>query len=279
MRPLMRLLACTLALVVTAHSTAATIVSYGFESTLPTGLISQTFTVDGGSFSSGNVASASLWSSPADGWGIYERGVSATIPFSLLDDSAGSFTPDTLGIVETGKTDPFFGSNDLANGDNASGGASAVWIVDITGFTDLSVSVDIAAMGDWESGEFFTMTASIDGGAATTVFSLAPDETDTTVYTLESGTTVPLDDPMKDSTGAVIANVFTTKTEALVGTGSILTLTLTAANDSDEAFAMDDLLVEGTAAVIPEPSSALLLAGAAGFAAWRRRRQGEQTAA
>ena len=42
---------------------------------------------------------APAFSSAGDGFQKYQRGVSPTIPFSVLDDSDGSFPPDSLGII------------------------------------------------------------------------------------------------------------------------------------------------------------------------------------
>ena len=43
---------------------------------------------------------AGAFTNPADGFQKYQRGVSPTIPFSVLDDTLVSFPPDTQGIVD-----------------------------------------------------------------------------------------------------------------------------------------------------------------------------------
>ncbi len=211
-------------------------------------------------------AFAGAFSSAADGFEIYQRGVSSSIPFALLDDSAGSFPPDSLGIIGTSNTGRFFGVADTENSDN-SGPVSASWDFDISGFTDLSLALDIGAMGDFEddvpsvSGEdFFTWSYAIDGGAATVLFDSMVDEALSQTYTLEGGGVFNLNDPMS-LTGVLLSNELQTFSHALLGTGSVLTLTLTAqTNGGTEAFAFQNLIIDGRATV-PEPST-LVLAGA-----------------
>lgn len=98
-----------------------------------------------------------------DGFDIFQRGVSPTIPFALADDSAGSFEPDALGIVDADDTNPFFGVVDTQNSNN-NGPVSAEWTFDISGAADPYISVDLAAMGDFESSDDYVIEVSIDGG-------------------------------------------------------------------------------------------------------------------
>ena len=71
---------------------------------------------------------APAFSSPGDGFGVFQRGVSATLPFSLMDDSAiagsiGGFAADSLGIVSNWHA--FFGATDTINSNNPSGPVTA----------------------------------------------------------------------------------------------------------------------------------------------------------
>jgi len=197
--------------------------------------------------------------------------------FDILDDSAGSFAPDTFGILKTGKTDNVFGAADLANGDNPDGLGSVVWEFDISSATGpLEVAIDFAAMGNFESSnDSFDFTASIDGGPAQALFISSVDENATKTYTLESGNTNNIDDPLLMN-GMMLDNNFQTLIAPLSGTGSVLTLTLEASsNGGSEVFVFDNLQINQSLAVIPEPSSIALaglgLAGALGLAARRRR--------
>ena len=81
-----------------------------------------------------NNAYAGAFGSAGDGFQKYQRGVSATIPFSVLDDSLATFPGDTLGIVDDTNSDEFFGVTDTENSDN-SGPVTASWIF---GYVDRS---------------------------------------------------------------------------------------------------------------------------------------------
>ena len=104
------------------------------------------------------------FSSSSDGFQKYQRGVSASIPYAINDDSLSIYPPDSLGIIKEGNTDEFFGVTDTVNGDN-SGPVTATWVFDISGASGMSISIDMGAMGDFELSDFFEWTYSIDGGA------------------------------------------------------------------------------------------------------------------
>ena len=181
------------------------------------------------------------FSSPGDGFQVYQRGVSASIPFSLVDDTLSVFPPDSLGIVGEGNLVPFFGATDTANGDNPTGEAAATWVFDISGSGPLSLSIDMGAMGDFEASDTFVWSYSIDGGATVVAFSSSVDEAGSQTYTLDSGTVVTLNDPMLVN-GQLLNNDFQTFTVPVTGTGVELRLTLEASTDGgSEAFAFQNI--------------------------------------
>ena len=182
------------------------------------------------------------FASAGDGFQKYQRGVSATIPFSVTDDSLIIFPPDTLGIIRDGNTDIFFGVTDTQNPQN-SGPVSATWVFDISGATDLVLSIDMGAMGDFESSDTFEWSYSIDGNPVMTAFTASADEAAVQTYTMEGGAVVTLNDPMLVN-GELLSNELTTHLAALIGSGTQLTLTLTAQTDGgSEAFAFQNLKV------------------------------------
>ncbi|MEM1428984.1 MAG: endonuclease/exonuclease/phosphatase family protein [Pseudomonadota bacterium] len=179
---------------------------------------------------------------------------SAGVPFALADDSAvgisgGVFAGDTLGIIDstTAPTDRFFGAVDTVNGDNASGTGTATWVFDIAGFADLELSIDMAAMGDFETSDSYVWSYTIDGGTFQDVFTASVDEDGTQTYTMEGGATPTLDDPMQIN-GVALSDAFQTFTESLAGAGSTLTLQLVGRSDGgEEAFAAENIVIAGNA--------------------------------
>jgi hypothetical protein len=118
------------------------------------------------------------------------------LPFAISDDSvvaaAGNsvFPPDEQGIVGQNKADKFFGVVDLTNDDNPSGMASAVWNFDISGATGLSLSIDVGAMGDFESSDAYRFSYSIDGEASMPLFDFVVNEAINQTYrAMDSGAT------------------------------------------------------------------------------------------
>jgi predicted extracellular nuclease len=223
------------------------VVSLAFVLTAPLVANAQVIASDmDGSASQNLVSYTNPWEfafgSPGDGFQKYQRGVSPTIPFSVLDDSLSIFTADSLGIIKEGNTDEFFGVTDTVNGDT-SGPVTATWVFDITGGTDLVLSIDMGAMGDFESSDVFEWSYSIDGGPSMVAFASSVDEAGSQTYTLEGGASFTLNDPMLVD-GTVLTNDLATFSTALAGSGSQLTLTLTASTDGgSEAFAFQTIRI------------------------------------
>ena len=183
------------------------------------------------------------FSSAGDGFGKFQRGVSSSIPFGVLDDSVSIFPPDTLGIIGEANTDEFFGVIDTENGDNT-GPVTATWVFDVSAATGpLSVSIDMGAMGDFEASDTISWDYSIDGGTTANAFTSSVDEAASASYTLDGGAVFTLDDPMSIN-GTELSNNLATITAPLVGTGTTLTLTLTATTDGGgEAAAFQNLVI------------------------------------
>lgn len=188
------------------------------------------------------VNNAPAFSSPGDGFGKFQRDVSPSIPFAVLDDSLSIFPADDLGIVKEGNTDVFFGVTDTENADN-SGPVTAEWRFDISGASDLTLAVNVGAMGDFESSDWFEWSYQIDGGAVQTAFASTVDEDGSHTYTLEGGASFTLNDPMQLD-GVTLTDDLQTFVAPLDGSGDELLLTLTATtNGSEEAFVFQDLVI------------------------------------
>ena len=81
--------------------------------------------------------------------------------------------PTPWASSRTGDTDEFFGIVDTNNPDTSGRDVVATWVFDIGAASNLSLSIDMGAMGDFEAspttGDFFNWSYSIDGGAAQTI--------------------------------------------------------------------------------------------------------------
>jgi hypothetical protein len=206
-----------------------------------------------------------------DMFGITSRplaeGTPFGMPFAMADDSLTIFPGDSLGIVGELDLGRFFGVVDSVNGSNPSGDGTAEWSFDIIGASDMSVSVDFAAMGDFEaSSDAHLFTYSIDGGITyLDLFTATIDESATQTYTMDDGGMYDIDDPMSMN-GVLLNNDFQSVTADIDGTSSLLLIRYYGINDSgSEAFAFRNMTV------VPTPATAALM-GLGGLVALRRRR-------
>ena len=227
---------------------------------------SRTITHDGGSSNDG-VAFSAL----GDWFGILDP-TNPNAPFSIMDQSAGSFPGDALGIIAEGSTDLVFGVTDTENPDNT-GPVTAVWVFDISSAGTLtSISVDAAAMGDFEGTDLIDWSWDIDGTTSGSFFQGRSDGSASHIYTMEDGITTPsLNDPMyvdidADDTNfaddLLLDNNFKTLTYNGVSgmSGNTLTITLTTeTNGGSEAYCFDNLVVTAALGSVTDDMSLLLL--------------------
>jgi len=195
------------------------------------------------------------------------------MPFGISDDSvapaAGNslFANDTLGFAGTTLgNNGFFGVMDILNPAN-SAPISASFTFNIAGFSNLSVSIDFIAMGDYEAtnDDAYNFEYSIDGGLFQPLFTSSIDENLSQNYTMDIGTVVNLGDPLFINS-VMINDVYQTLTASVLGTGNSLTIRFTASGDAD-GMGFDNLRVDG----VPTPGAAVLM-GVAGVVGFRRRR-------
>ncbi len=206
------------------------------------------------SFTQSPVAGA--FSSDDDGFQRYEVGMSSSIPGSLVDASASGRPIDSLGIVdESTKLDGWFGITDLDNNENPAGEGTATWEFDIAGASNLTISIDMAAMGDFEgNSDSFEWTYAVDDGPAVSLFTSSVDEAGSATYTLADGDEFLLNDPLLmsdvDGNETQISNMFQTLSASIDEIGDSLTIQLVASTDGgSEAFAFDNIVIEGVTLV------------------------------
>jgi len=263
-KPLMLITAITLSMSVSKDVQAQVIAEDRFESNINL----SSFSAD---------PAPGSYSSPGDGFEIYQVGVSASIPFSLVDDSFSAFPADVLGIIHGSTDSPgfipdnaWFGVIDTVNNDNLPAGnpgvATATWDFDISSATtdNLDVSIDMGAMGNFEDGtepqqgenpivaDVYDWTYSIDSGSFLPLFTTSVDRDATHDYTMASGTVVNLDGPVfmtnvQNQTVMLDNNLQTLTSMIAADTGSTLTLMLTANTDGGvEAYAFDNIVISGS---------------------------------
>jgi hypothetical protein len=186
-----------------------------------------------------------------DVFGVTDR----TINADIADDSL--LGADTVGILRSTETGKVFGVEDLLNPDNAPGTGTATFTFDVSGYNNLSLSVDCAAFGNFEAfgtgpgsvADVFKFSVSIDGGPASDVIVSNIYEGLTPTYTLESGATNTTTNDPAAMNGALILNRFITIQAPITGSGSTLTVTFFASNDGGgEVFLFDNIVIRGTPA-------------------------------
>ncbi|MEO0728473.1 MAG: lamin tail domain-containing protein, partial [Bacteroidota bacterium] len=241
LRVFMAMLLCaTVSFTVSAQTVIA---SQDFDT--PLNLNSQMIDPDGSAFSSAG-----------DMFDV--RNESSSLPFAISDDSVdascrgnAAFPTDNQGFITCSYPDGnFFGVVDLDNNDNPDGMGTVDWAFQIDDATDLAVSIDMAAMGDFEnSSDIYNFSYSFDNVNFTPLFSSSVDEAGDQTYTLEDGDMFTLDDPLQMN-GIILNEAFQTFTGSLTGTGAVLYLHFEATNDGGaEAFAFDNIVIEGVVAV------------------------------
>lgn len=198
----------------------------------------------------GTTASPGLnsFSDAGDAWGVYSFATSTA--FGIIDESGAScdpvFATDNQGFIGCDFVGNYFGVVDLENNE-FSGEASVQWDFNITGATDMTVCIDMAAMGDFESaGDAFNFFYSIDGSTPTPLFTSSVDEAGSQNYTMDDSDVFSINDPLLMD-GTMLDENFQTLSKAIAGTGSVLSIILIAETDGgSEAFALDNIVIKGT---------------------------------
>lgn len=189
-----------------------------------------------------------------DGFQRYQVGVSSSIPNDLMDDSTSTFPNDSWGIINRAtKSDGWFGMADTFNDQNPTGDVTATWAFDVSEASALEVSIDMAAMGNFELADVFNWTFSIDGNPFAPLFTSSVNEGGTANYTLADGDIFSVIDPVSMAVAGgptvQLSNVLQTLTASIVGTGDVLTLRFDGnTNGDDEAYVFDNIVVTGLVA-------------------------------
>jgi len=223
---------------------------------------------------------AGTFTSPGDSFEIKQRGISASIPWAATDDTgsadpngaescdSGVFPFDSIGIVMCAERDAFFCVVDIRNADNPNcDSGTASFTFDITGQSNIWVSIDMGASGNFEAidpneanivcdpndflttpGDAYDWTWSVDGSPPQPLFTSSVDEAGSQTYEYFSGFTAVIDDPLLMN-GTVLDNLMKTIAAPIPATGNSLTITLNARGDSgSEAYVFDEIVLYTEAA-------------------------------
>ncbi|MEM1167117.1 MAG: hypothetical protein AAGI30_12610 [Planctomycetota bacterium] len=175
------------------------------------------------------------------------------LPDGQSDDSVSAaaggdlFTGDELGIAtDAFGNNGYFAVTDLINTSSAPQTGVAEFVFDIDDFELLALSVDVAAMGDFEdANDSFTFAISFDGITYTDVITSDIDEDGSFIYEhLDTNSPVDLPDPLVLN-GEVVDGSFAQQIRVdLAGTGEQLYVRFTAnADGGSEAFGFDNLTI------------------------------------
>lgn len=198
---------------------------------------------------------AGAFNFPGDGFEKYERGVSSSIPYAVLDDSLSIYPADNQGIIKEGNADEFFGLTNTINEDNK-GEAVASWTFNVNGASDLALSIDMGAMGDFDSDDYFIWTYQFDDGEPVIAFAGEVVKDRSQDYALEGGFEENLKNPFVVD-GSLLSNELQTLQTTLAGKGTTLTLTLSAwLNKEGPAIVFQNIVVRGHGEVLAAPPTA-----------------------
>ncbi len=136
------------------------------------------------------------------------------------------FPGDVLGFAGQTKPDGFFGITDNVNSSNPTGTNTADFVFNISGFTNLTMSLDFAAMGTFLSTDTLLVSYDIDGGGFSPVFSGAAVAGANQNYVMDSAAAVVLADPYSIN-GTILDDNFQTLVANIAGSGSVLTVRAT----------------------------------------------------
>ena len=250
--------------------------------------------MDGGTLNRIGATIPALDGGPGDYLGIGSRNgwpqgfPSPGVPFSIADDSVFGYSND--GAPFPGDNEGIYGENSnldnnyfaISDSDEFEIDQVAAWSFDITGYTELTLFIDMGGVSSPSSGGYsldtdVKFTVQIDGGAVQTAFDLNPVDPGFVQRLMDDGTQSGggrVLEVVGDNTvtkylaedGSAAGNTFLDKTPPsgpgagnldsfgtpITGTGSVLLLTMTC-NFPFEAMVFDNIRIEGR--VDPTPTN------------------------
>lgn len=169
------------------------------------------------------------------------------LPASLHDNSLEN-SADRLGLIsDVNISDSVFAVSDTVNSDNSSGWAEAFWTFDTSNHLVEFISIEFAAMGDFESSDQYHIDYQINAQPFESLYEIETDTAGQMSYRLASTQLVELNDPLTVN-GHTLTNQFEAIESAMLNKlGHSLTLRFTARADSGaEVFALKGISILGT---------------------------------
>lgn len=181
-----------------------------------------------------------------------------TLPDVFIDDSKTDHS-DQLGILVPdlmGSESDVFAVSDTKNSDTNSA-VTATWQFDVSAATNSVFSIELAAMGDFERSDYFSLEIVAESLNWRQLFEFEVLESAQQSYQLGSGKSVTLSDPVALE-GTMLSNQFQQFSWYIPDTDR-LDITFSArADGGQEAVLLRNMKVSGQAVNVPEPSSWLV---------------------
>lgn len=194
------------------------------------------------------------YASSQDGFGKYQSAGanSSAVPDGLIDMSGWGLL-DNYGLVMPTENYAFFGITDTVNSSNPAGNSTAEWGFDIGNFSNLSIDIDFAAMGDFESSDTYSLSYAVDDSLFSPLFVFTTEGSLSLNYTMVNGNQRMLNDPLSirgpnSPFRFNLTNEFTQYSANIGEQGQTLRLRMDArADGGTEAFGFSNIRINGTA--------------------------------
>ena len=199
------------------------------------------------------------FSSHSDVFAVVSGDSLLTLPDVFIDQSVFD-AGDDLGILDQSILDTqerYFAISDTKNSDT-NDVVNAIWQFDISSGFDMTFSVDLAAMGDFESSDLLSLELLVDSQPWSQLLNFEVDEDASQTYEMSSGQQVVLNDPL-GLEGQFLSNRFTTFSWQIPDAETLSVRLAARADGGSEGVMLQNMAITGSRYQVPEPSSSWLM--------------------